>query len=304
MKNITMIKPTNQFQTIIDKYHTNFRRKKPKASLNSLFVKDLNTIKNFNNYSNEEEYMMNEIKNEKKVKNIKNNNKYSHLSMSNDKISKDLFFYYKNKLNDKKNNNERKGINNNNIYLRYNSASHRINSGNRSENSISSIHSRNSKRKNENSSLILPLINDRSYNYNYSRNNQNNNRYLFLEDDTNNKSIPQSEKKTEFSEEINNDGNINNQFLKHYKRCINKNEFKTIDIKDFIKNMRIEKGEKEILYKLHLPLLKNDLFNKINKVTEKSENISKNINYLYSEGNIYYENEKNKINFIKNIMNE
>ena len=304
MKNITMIKTTNQFQTIIDKYHTNFRRKKPKASLNSLFVKDLNTIKNFNNYSNEEEYMMNEIKNEKKVKNIKNNNKYSHLSMSNDKISKDLFFYYKNKLNDKKNNNERKGINNNNIYLRYNSASHRINSGNRSENSISSIHSRNSKRKNENSSLILPLINDRSYNYNYSRNNQNNNRYLFLEDDTNNKSIPQSEKKTEFSEEINNDGNKNNQFLKHYKRCINKNEFKTIDIKDFIKNMRIEKGEKEILYKLHLPLLKNDLFNKINKVTEKSENISKNINYLYSEGNIYYENEKNKINFIKNIMNE
>ena len=304
MKNITMIKPTNQFQSIIDKYHTNFRRKKPKASLNSLFVKDLNTIKNFNNYSNEEEYMMNEIKNEKKVKNIKNNFKYSNISMSNDKISKDLFFYYKNKLNDKKNNNERKGISNNNIYLRYNSASHRINSGNRSENSISSIHSRNSKKKKENISLILPLINDsRNYNCNYIRNNQNNNRYLSLEDDTNSKSIPQSEKKTEVSEEIYNDGNKNNQFLKQYKRCINKNEFKTIDIKDFIKNMRIEKGEKQLLYKLHLPLLKNDLFNKINKVTEKSENISKNINYLYSEGN-YYENEKNKINFIKNIMNE
>ena len=304
MKNITMIKPTNQFQSIIDKYHTNFRRKKPKASLNSLFVKDLNTIKNFNNYSNEEEYMMNEIKNEKKVKNIKNNIKYSNISMSNDKISKDLFFYYKNKLNDKKNNNERKGISNNNIYLRYNSASHRINSGNRSENSISSIHSRNSKKKKENISLILPLINDsRNYNCNYIRNNQNNNRYLSLEDDTNSKSIPQSEKKTEVSEEIYNDGNKNNQFLKQYKRCINKNEFKTIDIKDFIKNMRIEKGEKQLLYKLHLPLLKNDLFNKINKVTEKSENISKNINYLYSEGN-YYENEKNKINFIKNIMNE
>ena len=68
--------------------------------------------------------------------------------------------------------------------------------------------------------------------------------------------------------------------------------------------MRIERGEKKILYKLHLPLLKNDLFNKITKVTEKSENISKNINYLYSEGNIYYENEKNKIKFLNNIMNE
>ena len=161
-----MIKPTNQFQTIIDRYHNKIRKNKPKDSLNSLFLKDLNQIKNFNNFSNDEEYMINEIKNEKKIKNdnsMKNKNKYfnfSSLSISNEKISKDLFFYYKNKMNSK-NNNDKEQIQRKKLKLNlgYNSPSNRMNSGKRSEKSfsISSIQSRNSKRKKSNASLILPL---------------------------------------------------------------------------------------------------------------------------------------------------
>lgn len=197
------------------------------------------------------------------------------------------------------------------LNLGYNSPSNRMNSGKRSEKSfsISSIQSRNSKRKKSNASLILPLIYDRNYNYNYNKSNKKNNISLILDDDTNNnsininiKSIPQSEKKTHLSDEINFEGN--NKFLNFNKRKKNRNDINTINIKDFIKNMRIEKSEKELLYKVKLPLVENDMFNKINKVTQKSENITKNINYLYSEGNIAYENEINKIKFLKDIMNE
>ena len=318
MKCIKMIKPTNQFQTIIDRYYNKIRKNKPKDSLNSLFLKDLNQIKNFNNFSNDEEYMINEIKNEKKIKNdnsMKNKNKYSNfssLSVSNEKISKDLFFYYKNKMNSK-NNIDKEQIQRKKLKLNlgYNSPSNRMNSGKRSEKSfsISSVQSRNSKRKKSNASLILPLIYDRNYNYNYSKSNKKNNISLILDDDTNTnsininiKSIPQSEKKTKLSDEINFEGN--NKFLNFNKRKKNRNDINTINIKDFIKNMRIEKSEKELLYKVKLPLVENDMFNKINKVTQKSENITKNINYLYSEGNIAYENEINKIKFLKDIMNE
>ena len=317
MKCIKMIKPTNQFQTIIDRYYNKIRKNKPKDSLNSLFLKDLNQIKNFNNFSNDEEYMINEIKNEKKIKNDNSmkNKKYSNfssLSVSNEKISKDLFFYYKNKMNSK-NNIDKEQIQRKKLKLNlgYNSPSNRMNSGKRSEKSfsISSIQSRNSKRKKSNASLILPLIYDRNYNYNYNKSNKKNNISLILDDDTNNnsininiKSIPQSEKKTHLSDEINFEGN--NKFLNFNKRKKNRNDINTINIKDFIKNMRIEKSEKELLYKVKLPLVENDMFNKINKVTQKSENITKNINYLYSEGNIAYENEIKKIKFLKDIMNE
>ena len=131
-----MIRATNQFQKIIDKYQNSLKNIKVKYTLNSLFVKDLNQIKNYNNFSDEEEYIINEIKNENKIKNDKifnnNNNKNSNfpnVNLSNEKISKDIFFYYRNKLDKKEINNQ---IINKKINFRYNSANQRINSGKKS----------------------------------------------------------------------------------------------------------------------------------------------------------------------------
>ena len=93
-----MIRATNQFQAIIDRYKNKNKKVKNKYSLNTLFVKDLNKIKGINNFSDEEEYMINEIKNENKIRNeklFKNNNEFSNIynrSISNEKISKDIFF--------------------------------------------------------------------------------------------------------------------------------------------------------------------------------------------------------------------
>ena len=64
----------------------------------------------------------------------------------------------------------------------------------------------------------------------------------------------------------------------------------------------MKKAEKELFYKLNLPLIENDIFNKINNVAKKSENITKNINYISTEGNIAFENEKNRIKFLKEIV--
>ena len=67
MKSLKMIRATNQFQTIIDRYEKSRKKKKKIDSLNTLFVKDLKQIKNHNNFS-DEEYMINEIKNINKKK--------------------------------------------------------------------------------------------------------------------------------------------------------------------------------------------------------------------------------------------
>ena len=302
MKDPNMIRATNQFQTIIDRYKRNNKLKKVKNSLNSLFVKDLNQVRNYNNFS-DEEYMINEIKNENKIKNdksLKNKYKlsnYSNMNLSNEKISKDLFFYYRNKIEERNNNLNQ---NNNKIpNLRYNSASFRMDSGKRS---IDSSQTLNSKRRKSNFTLILPLINSRNNNYNLNKKNLSNNRSFISDDDTINIiNFPQTDQnnKTEISKEIEKEENKNNKkkeknvFLKYSKintYNIKNNNFYKMNINNILKNLRMKKSEKELFYKLNLPLIENDIFNKINKVTKKSETISKNINYLSTEGNIAFEN--------------
>ena len=314
MKDLKKIRATNQFQAIIDRYQKNKKKVKGKDSLNTLFVKDLNKIKGFSNFSDEEEYMINEIKNENKIRNeklIKNNNEISSFpnrNISNEKISKDIFFYYRNKLN-KVNNGYNDLRNYEQISLRNKSASQRVNSGKRSVESYNTRNS-NSKRRKSNNSLILPLINSR--NYNNMKSLKNNKSFISDEDTTNIVSFNQSEKnnKTEASEEIENEvcknikRNEKNMFYKYSKNNNNKskeNNFYKLSIKDLLNNFRMKKTEKELFYKLNLPLIENDIFNKIHNVTKKSENISKKINYISTEGNIAYENEKNRIKFLKEI---
>ena len=314
MKDLKMIRATNQFQTIIDRYKKNNKKVKEKDSLNTLFVKDLNKIKGFSNFSDEEEYMINEIKNENKIRNeklIKNNNEISSFpnrNISNEKISKDIFFYYRNKLN-KVNNGYNDLRNYEQISLRNKSASQRVNSGKRSVESYNTRNS-NSKRRKSNKSLILPLIYSRNYNNMKSLNN--NKSFISDEDTTNIVSFNQSDKnnKSEASEEIENEisknikRNEKNMFYKYSKNNNNKykeNNYYKLSIKDLLNNFRMKKTEKELFYKLNLPLIENDIFNKIHNVTKKSENISKKINYISTEGNIAYENEKNRIKFLKEI---
>ena len=314
MKDLKKIRATNQFQAIIDRYQKNKKKVKGKDSLNTLFVKDLNKIKGFSNFSDEEEYMINEIKNENKIRNeklIKNNNEISSFpnrNISNEKISKDIFFYYRNKLN-KVNNGYNDLRNYEQISLRNKSASQRVNSGKRSVESYNTRNS-NSKRRKSNKSLILPLIYSR--NYNNMKSLKNNKSFISDEDTTNIVSFNQSDKnnKSEASEEIENEisknikRNEKNMFYKYSKNNNNKykeNNFYKLSIKDLLNNYRMKKREKELFYMLNLPLIENDIFNKMHNVTKKSENISKKINYISTEGNIAYENEKNRIKFLKEI---
>ena len=140
----------------------------------------------------------------------------------------------------------------------------------------------------------------------------NNKSFISDEDTTNIVSFNQSDKnnKSEASEEIENEisknikRNEKNMFYKYSKNNNNKykeNNFYKKSIKDLLNNYRMKKREKELFYMLNLPLIENDIFNKMHNVTKKSENISKKINYISTEGNIAYENEKNRIKFLKEI---
>ena len=311
MKSLKMIRATNQFQTIIDRYEKSRKKKKKLDSLNTLFVKDLKQIKSHNNFS-DEEYMINEIKNINKKKNEKITKIYkinSNEDLTNEKISKDIFFYYRNKLNNNLNNNIEKRRNNGNLNCPYNSSIIRIYSGKRS---IESSYTRQSNRRKSNISLILPIINPKNYNFN--KNNLSNNRSFISDEDTSNIiSSLQSDKKiqNELTEEIENEEIKNNNNKKdkkiYYKSYILNNNKMNKNIKNFndiLKSLRMKKHEKELICKLNLPLIKNDMFNKINNVTRKSQNIYKSINYLSTEGNIAYENELNRIKFLNEIINE
>ena len=55
MKDLKMIRATNQFQKIIDRYQKNNKKVKGKDSLNTLSAKDSNKINSFCNFSEEEE---------------------------------------------------------------------------------------------------------------------------------------------------------------------------------------------------------------------------------------------------------
>ena len=317
MKDLNMIRATNKFQDIIDRYHKNnnsklLSQKKLKNSLNYLFLQDLNQVRKHKNFS-DEEYMINEIKNENKKKTdnkMKNNINYiksPELNISNEKISKDIFFYYRKKIEE---NSEKDNRQNNINNFRYNAPSHRLISGKLSAISNNTSKTRNQSRKKTNPSLVLPLINSRNYD---SKFNKYNNKSFISDDETiaNIMNNQQSEKymPTEISIDINNDSLKNEKDRSNiYNSRINKdiskrrNKSNTIEVENLLKNSG--KKNKSIFYRIQLPfIIHNDIYNKINKVTQKSENISKSINYISTEGNIAYENEKNRIKFLSDIIN-
>ena len=151
--------------------------------------------------------------------------------------------------------------------FRHISANHRVNSGKRSVESFNTRNS-NSNRRKSNISLILPLIYSRNHNNMKSLNN--NKSFISDEDTTNIVSFNQSDKnKTEASEEIENDLNKNmrrkekNIFYKYSNNNnkYNGNNYYKLNIKEFLKCIRLKKNEKELFYKLNLPLIENDIFN-------------------------------------------
>lgn len=325
MKSLKMIKSTDKFKLIMERYNRNedkiAQQKKFKSSLNARFINDLNEVKRFRNFS-DEQYVLNEIKNENDIKNEKKLNSFdkqkskekqtnnSNKFIRSEKINKDIFFYFRDKIYEKKNINKKiDGKDYLDSYMRAKVPNYRIVSSKRSdEQSMSSNQSKKSNIRSSNDKLlILPAICSRR---SMKRSNQNkSNSYISIDENTSQIiSILPSDKniKTEASEEIKSiEGNKDkNNFRKYNKIKSQKNEnnFNTLNVKQILKNYRNSK--ESLLIKLQLPLVQNDIFNKINKVTSNSKNISKSINHLSTEGNLAYENEKKRVKFIKEIMNE
>ena len=312
-----MIRATKKFQAIIDRYQRNnnnkkLNQKKLKNSLNNLFLQDLNQVRKHKNFS-DEEYMINEIKYENKIKNeksVKDNDNFTNspeINSSNEKITKDIFFYYRDKINEKNGNNKQN--NNNNLNLRYNSSSRRLNSGKISDISINSSRTKNTNKTKSNDSLILPLIYSRNY---QNKIYKNNSKSFISDDDTiiNIINYPHDKNiQTEISEDINNDLSKNEKEKNNlFRYKVNSNTIKrrnnsnTINVDKLLR--KIKKEKQNIFYRVQLPfILENDIYNKISKVTQKSENISKNINYISTEGNLAYENELNRIKFLNDLIN-
>ena len=312
-----MIRATKKFQAIIDRYQRNnnnkkLNQKKIKNSLNNLFLQDLNQVRKHKNFS-DEEYMINEIKYENKIKNeksVKDNDNFTNspeINSSNEKITKDIFFYYRVKINEK-NGNNKQNINNN-LNLRYNSSSRRLNSGKISDISINSSQTKNTNKTKSNDSLILPLIYSRNY---QNKIYKNNSKSFISDDDTiiNIINYPHDKNiQTEISEDINNDLSKNEKEKNNlFRYKVNSNTIKrrnnsnTINVDKLLR--KIKKEKQNIFYRVQLPfILENDIYNKISKVTQKSENISKNINYISTEGNLAYENELNRIKFLNDLIN-
>lgn len=325
MKSLKMIKSTDKFKLIMERYNRNedkiAQQKKFKRSLNARFINDLNEVKRFRNFS-DEQYVLNEIKNENDIKNEKKLNSFdkqkskekqtnnSNKFIRSEKINKDIFFYFRDKIYEKKNINKKiDGKDYLDSYMRAKVPNYRIVSSKRSdEQSMSSNQSKKSNIRSSNDKLlILPAICSRR---SMKRSNQNkSNSYISIDENTSQIiSILPSDKniKTEASEEIKSiEGNKDkNNFRKYNKIKSQKNEnnFNTLNVKQILKNYR--NSRESLLIKLQLPLVQNDIFNKINKVTSNSKNISKSINHLSTEGNLAYENEKKRVKFIKEIMNE
>ena len=275
MKNIAMNKATPRFQTIIENYRKKIKKKKSKKTLNTLFVQDLYRIKHHQNFSNEEDYFISEIKNE-------NNNKNNNYLSLKEKISKDIFFYYQNKLDMRDKNKQISAQN----FDRYNS---RVTSGLKSEASNFTDNTCTSNKKSA-KSLILPLI----YKSNcLSRRNNNNlisNRSFVTGDDSSvGGQHRYNNNKTEVSEEIKCRGN------KDEKLSI-------MDLKKIAHNLKMKRLEQQLFYKVKLPLFQNDIFNKINKVTNRSKNIKNKINHLSIEENLLYNNEKKCIRILSELL--
>ena len=159
MKNPKVTNHTGVFQSMIENYRKNssnilYQRKLAK-SLNNYILKDINKIKIKDNFP-DEDYFINEIKLENKMKSkvilSQNINKKAPEISNNsntDKINKDIFFYYKYRINGE-DKNELNSIQNFKKNLK----------SLKSHNTISSAKKSNSSnRKNSLATIILPLIN-------------------------------------------------------------------------------------------------------------------------------------------------
>lgn len=288
MKKPKIMKHTGIFQSMMENYKksTNpiLASKRLSNSLNSYLLKDLYNIKNKDNFS-DAEYFINEIRFENKLKGElaekkQNDNKEPKISNKNNytnKITKDLFFYYKYQINGKDKN--KKNIKDFRINERIKSPKsiHSISSAKKSYLSYKQLNDLN---------LNLPLIYSKNYLTPYKRNCKtiaNENDYINNIQTENNKRINfsgRNKKPNYLNYEQNYFNNINEDFL-----LKNKQQF-----------------PRNIFLRIKLPLISNKIFKKVDEVTGISKSISRNINNLSDEKSKTIENEKNRIKFMDNLM--
>ena len=295
MKKPKIIKHTGVFLSMIENYRKStskilYQRKLDK-SLNNYLLKDINKVKIKDNFP-DEDYFINEIKLENKMKNrikpLQNDtNKVPELTNHsyNDKINKDIFFYYKyliNRRNENKENNKQK--------LKKELKSLK---SIKSHNTINSAKKSNSSYKNYSlATIILPQINSNN---------------------GNNKTPYKMQSKTIVEEEDDDDEHKKKIRSRNYERIklsgkrrvenylsYEKDIFNYINKENLLNAIR--NYPHNHLLKLKLPLVTSNIFSKINEVSDISKNISRNINCLSNEEKIKAENEKNKIRFMDNLM--
>ena len=291
MKKPKILKHTNIFQSMIENYRKSTNKilaeKRSKISLNSHLLNDLYEVKNKENFS-DADYLINEIKLQNHLKDEMN---FSHQKRSKnskilknkeytDKITKDIFFYYKYQINGRNNNNL-----DNNKQINNDLKNERVSSPKNSRHSINSAkRSCKSYRKSIDENLILPLINADYYKYKTP-----NKKNIYEEDNSENDKSRQNDRIIQSSRKR----------KANYLNYEN-NNFNTINVEHLLKNMKSNKNK--LFFKLKLPLLKNNIFTKISEVKNISNDISRNINHFSTEGKTIIENGKNRIKFMNNLM--
>ena len=298
MKKPQIIKHTRIYQSIMDKYMKNksniLAKRKSGKSINSYILKDLNLLKNKEIFS-DEDYFINEIKMENKLKSKiaqSKNNKDINTEIPNNnsnpnKITKDLFLYYKFQINgrnqNRKNNDNLKQLNtdiNSKERIKSPKSLHTINSAKRSV---------LSRRKSSVANLILPLINSKGGKY-------------FTPYKKNCQTIPNDDDLTDKKAKSENYERIKYSSRKRKQNYLNYENkyFNQINEEYLLKNFK--HYPENTLLKLKLPVVTNKIFNKMNILKVISQNISKKINFFSNEEKQKAENEKNRIKFMDNLI--
>ena len=294
MKEPKIIKHTGVFQSMIDKYHKYtskiLAKRKISESLTNHILKDLDQVKN-KEYFRDEDYFINEIKTENEIKkkieqskiNLQKKLKIANLKVYKNKISKNIFFYYKEYVNGKNKNKDKnikmigKGFEDKKRIISPKSVLS-INSAKKSNNSF---------RKYSVPNLILPNI------YSANDEHQEDNKNIF-------KTIP--------TEEVN--YAIQN---KNYDRIKYSGRRRVPNYLSYERNNFNQINEEYLLKKLHhpvhnllldikLPLVTNKIVNKLNEATDISKSISRDINHISNEQKTTAENERNLIRFMNNLF--
>lgn len=294
MKKPKIIKHTGVFLSMIENYRKStskilYQRKLDK-SLNNYLLKDINKVKIKDNFP-DEDYFINEIKLENKMKNrikpLQNDtNKVPELTNHsyNDKINKDIFFYYKYQINRR---NENKGNNKQKLKKELKSLK-----SIKSHNTINSANKSNSSYKKYSlATIILPQINSNNGN-NKTPYKMQSKTIVEEEDDDE----PKKKIRSRNYERIKLSGKGRVENYLSYEKDI----FNYINKENLLNAIR--NYPHNHLLKLKLPLVTSNIFSKINEVSDISKNISRNINCLSNEEKIKAENEKNKIRFMDNLM--